>query len=98
MNLIHLTVIDGEFGYLQLLIDYDAHINVITATHRQNLLHLICSRTIPQSTSNLIRIIRIIIQLGCNINHRDDCFETPLMCTLHHGGHLALGKYFKIEI
>jgi hypothetical protein len=68
-----------------------AHINVITTTHRKNLLHLLCDRTVEQSTENRLQILRILIQRGCNINQRDDCFETPLMCTLHHGGDLTLG-------
>jgi hypothetical protein len=110
MRLVHLTVIDGEFDFLQLLLDHsnekkkkivyflnlkyifvDAHINVITTTHRKNLLHLVCDRTGEQSTENRLQILRKLIQRGCNINQRDDCSETPLMCTLHHGGDLTLG-------
>jgi hypothetical protein len=68
-----------------------AFVNVTTATHRKNLLHLVCDRSVEQSTENLLEILRKLIQLGCDINHRDDCFETPLMCTLHHGGNLTLG-------
>jgi len=68
-----------------------AHINVITTTHRKNLLHLVCDRTVEQSTENRLQILRTLIQRGCNINQRDDCFETPLMCTLHYGGDLTLG-------
>ncbi|CAF0896094.1 unnamed protein product [Adineta steineri] len=90
MRIVHLTVIDGEFDFLHFLLDHGAYVNVITATHRKNLLHLICDRTVEQSTENLLQILRKLIQLGCNINHRDDCFETPLMCTLHHGGNLTL--------
>jgi hypothetical protein len=71
-----------------------AHINVITGTHRKNLLHLVCDRIVEESTENLLHILRTLIQLGCDISHRDDCFETPLMCTLHHGGNLTLGIVF----
>jgi hypothetical protein len=77
-----------------------AHINVITTTHRKNLLHLVCDRTVEQSTENLLSILRTLIQRGCNINQRDDCFETPLMCTLHHGGNITLGRsgfFFKTQ-
>jgi hypothetical protein len=67
------------------------HINVITTIHRKNLLHLVCDRTVEQSTENRLQILRTLIQRGCNINQRDDVFETPLMCTLHHGGDITLG-------
>ena len=70
-------------------------IDPITRTHRKNLLHLVCDRTVEQSTENLLPILRTLIQRGCNMNQRDDCAETPLMCTLHHGGNIALGiSYF----
>ncbi len=72
-----------------------AHIDLITKTHRKNLLHLVCDRTVEQSTENLLQILRTLIQRGCNINQRDDCSETPLMCTLHHGGNITLGKSFR---
>jgi hypothetical protein len=112
LRLVHLTVIDGEFDLLKLLLDHGnkkkeipcllnleniflgAHVNVITATHRKNLLHLICDRTVEESTENLLQILRTLIHLGCDINYRDDCFETPLMCTLHHGGNITLGIFY----
>ncbi|CAF3435086.1 unnamed protein product [Rotaria sp. Silwood1] len=117
MRLVHLTAMDGEFEFLQLLLNYGkqierndlffklsnvyifvgAHINVITTPHRKNLLHLICDQAAEQPTENLLEIIRTLIQFGCDINHRDDCFETPLMCTLHHGGNLILAHELIIE-
>jgi len=63
----------------------------------KNLLHIVCDRTVEQSTENLLQILRTLIQRGCNINQRDDCFETPLMCTLHHGGNLTLAHELIIE-
>lgn len=69
-----------------------AYINAVTSTHRKNLLHLVCDGTIEQSTDNLLRSLRLFIQRGCNMNQRDDVFETPLMCTLIHRGNLILGR------
>ena len=70
-----------------------ANVNAMTQHHRRNLLHFICDRAQSEQTdNNLLEMARFLIQLGCNVNHRDDCFETPLMCTLHHGGNLSLGK------
>ena len=67
--------------------------NVITATHRKNLLHLICDRTVEHPTEHLLELMQQIIRLGCDVNYRDDCFETPLMCTLHRGGNITLGMF-----
>ncbi|CAF3676430.1 unnamed protein product [Rotaria sordida] len=97
MRLVHLTAIDGEFDFLQLLLNYGAHVNVVTTTHRKNLLHLVCDQAVEQPTEKLLETIRSLIQFDCNINHRDDCFETPLMCTLHHGGNLTLAHELIIE-
>ncbi|CAF3306096.1 unnamed protein product [Rotaria socialis] len=97
MRLVHLTAIDGEFDLLKLLIDSGACINVITTTHRKNLLHLLCDRAVEQPTESFFQILRMLIQLGCDINQRDDCFETPLMCTLHHGSSLTIAHELIVE-
>lgn len=92
MRLVHLVVIEREFDLLRLLIDHGAHLNVVTVSHRKNLLHLVCDQAVEQTNDTLLEVTRTLIDRGCEINQRDDCFETPLMCTLHHGGDLALGK------
>ncbi|CAF1042847.1 unnamed protein product [Adineta ricciae] len=97
MRLVHLTVIDGEFDFLQRLLNHGAHANVITATHRKNLLHLICDRTVDHPTEHLLELMQQIIRLGCDVNYRDDCFETPLMCTLHRGGNITLAHELIVE-
>ena len=64
----------------------------MTVSHRKNLLHLVCDQAVEQTNDTLLEVTRTLIDRGCEINQRDDCFETPLMCTLHHGGDLALGR------
>ncbi|CAF0757962.1 unnamed protein product [Adineta ricciae] len=91
------SVIDGEFDFLQRLLNHGAHANVITATHRKNLLHLICDRTVDHPTEHLLELMQQIIRLGCDVNYRDDCFETPLMCTLHRGGNITLAHELIVE-
>lgn len=117
MCLIHLTAVDGEFEFLQLLIDHGkrekdtsvhgiedpsrmlsgAHINAYTASHRKNLLHLVCERSSEENTDTFLPVVRTLITRGCRINDRDDCSETPLMCTLHNGGNLAIAHELIIE-
>lgn len=65
--------------------------------HRKNLLHLLCERAAEENSNELLHITRVLIGKGCDINHRDDCLETPLMCALHHGGNLSIAHELIIE-
>lgn len=70
-----------------------ADINAVTKTQRRNLLHFICDRVnFEENEEVVLNVARTLIRLGCDMNHRDYCFETPLMCALRHGGNLRLGE------
>ncbi|CAF0788167.1 unnamed protein product [Didymodactylos carnosus] len=98
--LVHLILIDGEMDLLYSLIEYGVDLSVVTPLHRKNLLHLTCELTTKKpaySTDIALQMCRLLIHKRVDMNHRDFCHETPLLCTLHGGGNLSLAHELLVE-